>query len=83
MRIKFTRPTALRMTVHPGDELIVATITPEVQTLLRSAGLDGQPFVHLVNDDGEEVADRPSGERELAVTGGSRRGGQRSAPVSK
>ena len=79
MRIKFTRPTALRLTVDAGDELVIGAVSPEIQTLLRSAGLDGQSFAHVVNEDGEDVADAPDG-RELAVTGSGRR--RRSATVS-
>lgn len=84
MRIRFTRPTALRLEFAPGDEIVMATPTAEVRRLLEAQGFDGKPHAHVVNEDGEEVADQPVGDRELAVTGGSRRGGgQRSAPVSR
>lgn len=91
MRIRFDHVAAARLTFQPGDELIVRTLTPELEALLANARIDGQFVARIVrgkddktddtSDDGETATVQAVGET-ATTSGRGNRGNQRTAPVS-
>jgi hypothetical protein len=71
MIIRFRYGATARINFQPGDEIHVAALTAELQTILASKRLDGQAVCEVVKSL-HEHAD-PAAEDELAVTHRSRR----------
>lgn len=73
MKIRIDRPTFVRLNLQAGDELSVARMTPELQTLLDSAGVDNNKHAHLVTDEDADELAVVGRDGETATTGRGRR----------
>lgn len=74
MRIRFDHPGRVLLDFQPGDELIVSTLTPALDGMLRAVRLDGATVAHLIPDDsGDDVAVVAQADDETAVIGQGRR----------
>jgi hypothetical protein len=71
MIIRFRQGATARVNFRAGDELHVATLTPELETLLAARRLDNQAVCEVVRA-GYDTSD-PTAEDEHAVVGRSRR----------
>lgn len=80
MRIRFVQPATARISFQPGDEIVVAKATPELEILLGAVRIDGAKVAEIADD--EEVAVVSSSRDEAAVVGRGRRHAQRPASVS-
>jgi hypothetical protein len=66
IRVRILRPTTVRLTFAPGDELLTTTMTPELRQFLDGRRVDGECVAEVVTEQDEAprvVAD----EDEVAV----------------
>ncbi|HEX7769867.1 MAG TPA: hypothetical protein VF422_07545 [Dokdonella sp.] len=57
VRIRITAAcTTAKLDLKPGDEIHVADLTPELQTLLNARRVDGEPVAQLVRGNSTERA---------------------------
>ena len=62
VRIRITAPcTTAQLSLEPGDEILVAKITPEIERLLNARRIDNEPVAELVRGDerSEKAITRP------------------------
>lgn len=81
MRIRFDHAATARLTFQPGDEIAVAVLTPELETLLTAERVDGVKVAHLTEDD--EIATVDHASEEAAVTRRGRPSGARRATLDR
>lgn len=83
VRIRFDHPSAARLEFQPGDELVVRTLTPELESLLNNTRLDGKAVARIVRgkDDDSETATVEAAGETATTSGRGNRGSQRSAPA--
>lgn len=82
MRIRIEQPTAIRLELQPGDELVLRHPPAEIERLLSASRLDGATFARVISDDGDELADLRSTSEETAVLKGRPpRGSSRTAVI--
>ena len=79
-KIRFTQPASLRLTFHPGDEIAVAELTPELRSLLMNSRVDGQKVAVLVT--AEDTASIDTRTLETAAVRTGRASGRSAAAVS-
>lgn len=49
VRIRITAAcTTAKLNLQPGDEILVKSVTPELETLLNARRLDGDPIAEIV-----------------------------------
>jgi hypothetical protein len=78
MRIRILRPTAVRLELAPGDELVLTQSSIPVEQMLAARRIDGERVAQLIEGD-DEVADRVSVEEQAIRVRGR---GQRPSSVS-
>lgn len=70
MIVRITEVATIRqLTLHPGDEIHVKTVPPELRQLVEAERIDGVHVAEIIGDDEYAVSDAS----EAAVTRGRRR----------
>lgn len=79
IRVRILHPTAVRLALEPGDEVLQQTMTPELRAFLGNTRVDGQRVAVICDDaDVDEVATLPPAPETTMVRG---RRSSRSAPA--
>ena len=56
--IRIEAPCSARLTFHPGDEILVAEMTPELQTLVTNTRVDGSRVAKVIGPKGRDLETR-------------------------